>query len=137
MSHSSALPSPEQSYDTIHRSLYANAVFSALQEVDPAFVPRTAKQAQAVLEMAQKLAAADEHVAADAGLAGDDPFVAANQALDAAMQKAGFDFGSADREEQLVKQAAEQCFGDPALYNSMLSLRAKEAELQLQAANQA
>lgn len=124
------LPEPQTAYNNlflgIHQRVFfqkcAAAGYPVRSEQDAEWMLKTAGQLRQ-LEQAGELQKAghDEH----------NPYFQANQALNQVMQRFGL-AQPAQEETLAIKQAAQEFAADPTFYNSVLALKAAEAN-QIQA----
>jgi len=97
--------------------------------VRPQYLPNNQAQAEYLLKIAGDLRMAVTAGAVKQAADADDPFAAAAAALDRQLAGfPGFQKAAAQEEEVSVKNAAAAWMEDPAIYNSVLSLKAHEAE---------
>jgi hypothetical protein len=123
------LPDPQTAYRNLFDGVHQRVFFHKMAQLG--YVPQTEKQAEWMLEMAGKLRLVDEEAAVKEAADAQDPFAAANAALDAALGRAGFQSvqkAAYDDEVLSIKQAAAAWAEHPEIYNSVLSLKAAEAE---------
>lgn len=127
-----SLPDPNLAYRHLFDNIRARVVFHKLANVY-GVVPQNRKEADAIMEMAGKArllkeAQETQKVAGDA----TSPIFAASKGLDAQLAKFGYGDLSKQaeaREEELsIKHAAADFMTDPDIYNSVLSLKAAQAE---------
>jgi hypothetical protein len=119
------LPDPETAYQNLFDGVHQRVFFHKMASYG--YVPQSPHQAALWLQMAGKLRAADQEFAVKQAEDALDPFEAANAALDRQLVQSGFKMAH-DEEAISVKQAAEAWMEDPTIYNSVLALKAAEAE---------
>lgn len=136
------LPSPEVAYQTLFDGVHQRAFFGKMAQLRPEYLPQNEKQASDLLELAGKLRLVDQEAVVKEAEESLDPFAAANAALDQTMAHYGFGAvkaAAAQEESVAIKSAAADLMNDPDIYNSVLALKANEAETylaQLQAQQQ-
>ncbi len=100
-------------------------------------MPQTQRQAENLLKIAGDLRVVETEETVKAAEDANDPFAAAAMALEQQLTGLpGFQKVAAQEETISMRNAAAQWANDPTIYNSVLSLKAHEAEqlqLQLQA----
>lgn len=123
------LPDAETAFNNIFNGVRARVFFNKCAAAGIA--PQNQQEAQYMLETA-----ADLRIARDASVktAGDEnnPFYRMRHGLRNAMAEQGLDHGikqaQAQNEEFYIKQAALELSQDPTIFNSILALKADEAE---------
>jgi len=124
-----ALPSPQEAYQTLFDGVHQRVYFHKLASLRPEYMPRTPQQAEYLLKIAGDLRMAVTEDVVKQAAAASDPFAAASAALDRQLAGfPGFQKAAAQEEEVSVKNAAAAWMEDPAIYNSVLALKAHEAE---------
>ena len=130
MSDQNPLPEPGVAYDHLFDNVHSKVFFGKLAEFG--YAPQTEKEAQDMLGLAGKLRAAQQDPQVKQAAADSSPFAQANVALDNVLGHAGLDGHSkeaeAQREDAFLDQAAANMAQDPDIFNSVLSLKAAEAE---------
>jgi hypothetical protein len=133
----SALPEPQQAFDTLFQNVHANVFFTKLAQFG--YQPVNEKEASDLLELAGKLRAAEQAAQIKQASSPDSPIAAANRDLDRVLAQQGLDAGvkqaSAQEHNVAISQAAAQLSADPAIYNAVLSIKAAEAEQVAEALN--
>lgn len=130
-----SLPDPKAAMQNLFDDVHQRVFFHVL--AGRGYAPQNEKQAAAMLGLGAKLRLVAEEQAVKAAADADDPFLAASAALDNVLGRAGLHaVGHAQhQEEQLaIKQAAWEWAQIPDIYNSVLALKAHEAD-QILAAN--
>jgi hypothetical protein len=124
-----ALPSSDAAYQHLFDNVHAQVFFGKL--ASRGYTPQNEKQAQDLLTLAGRLRAVVTEKAA-----ADNPFASAVTALDAYLGETGMDgqlkVAKAQEAAQSIKEAAAQLANDPAIYNSVLALKAQEATMVAQ-----
>lgn len=123
-----ALPEPQQAYDHLFRNVHANVFFTKL--ASRGYYPQNEKEASDLLELAGKLRVANQNPRVKQASAPRSSFAGASADLDRLLGNMGVDTTkhAAQEEEASIKAAAAQLLNDPAIYNSVLSLKAAEAD---------
>ena len=123
------LPDAETAYNNLFNGVHARVFFNKCAAAGIA--PQTQQEAQLMLDIAGDLRLAKQAAAKQA----DDqsnPFVRMRQGLRSALEAKGLDVGikqaAAQDQDYQIKQAALDLSQDPTLYNSVLALKAAEAE---------
>jgi hypothetical protein len=123
------LPDPQTAYSNIFGGIYQQVFFHKM--ASHGYAPRTTAQAQHMLDVAAKLRTVDNSPA-KAAADENDPFAIASRNLDVALGRAGLDgpikAAEAQEAQLSIHKAAAQLAQDPTFYNSILSLKAAEAE---------
>lgn len=124
-----SLPNPQEAFNHLYNTVHAPAFFNKLASFG--YQPRTEKEAAELLELAGKLRMVEQDPQVKAASAANSPYAEANQALDRALSAYGLDgsikqAGAQEREIGL-RRVASQLAADPAVFNSVLSLKAAEA----------
>lgn len=132
------LPDAQTAYNNLFLGVHQNVFFRKCAA--SGYYPRSQDEAQWMLDTAGKLRLVDQvEPQVKAAAAQDNPYFAANQALDAVLAQYGLDGGirqqAASEEQMAIKQAASDLAQDPTFYNSILALKSAEAA-QIQAALQ-
>lgn len=123
------LPDPQTAYQNIFDGVHQRVFFHKLAQLG--YVPTNEKQAAAMLELAGNLRMVEEEAAVKQAESSYDPFEAANDALKTTLGQYGFSGprdNAANEEAVAIKQAAAAWSEDPDIYNSVLALKAYEAE---------
>lgn len=124
------LPDAQQAFATLFNNVHQQVFFHKLAEVY-GIAPQNEAQQAAMLEGAFRLRQLEEDEAykqASAGGPGgydDDPFVAANRHLASLTGEA--DYVKEAHETEAIAGMAAQLMQQPEFYNSVLSLKAKQA----------
>lgn len=124
-----ALPSPDAAYQNLFDGVYARVFFNKC--ANAGLVPQGPEEAQCLLDMAADLRSAQ---VSDIGKTAEatNPLMAMRTELRNQLAAAGLDGNikraQAQEEEFYIKQAAAELRNDPLLFNSVLSLKAAEAE---------
>lgn len=124
-----ALPDPQTAYDTLFQGVHSRVFFQKCAAAG--FEPRSPEEAQWMLNAAGKLRMISEHDQVKAAAAQDNPYFQMDAGLDRVMSQYGL---GQNKEASYLnadygyKQAAEHLMQDPAFYNSVLSLKAAEAD---------
>lgn len=123
------LPDPDTAYQNLFEGVGQRVFFHKLAALRPEYLPQNQQQAEALLKMAGDLRLAEEEDAVKQAADASDPFVAASLALSGQLQGfPGVQYQQAQEEQVGIKQAAAAFAEDPTIYNSVLSLKAFEAE---------
>jgi hypothetical protein len=121
------LPSPEDAYQHLLSDVHGQVFFGKLAQ--HGFTPKTEKEANDLLELAGKLRAVQEDPRTKQAAEANSPYSQANAALDQALGQSGFKKQASAQEQDLaLDQAAQKAASDPDIYNSILSLKAAEAQ---------
>jgi len=122
------IPQPDAAYDTLYRQLHAPAFFQKLASYG--IEPTTEKEATELLTLAGRLKLVDQSGGSQG--AGGSRFSKAASDLDTLLSQRGLDGGikSAEAQERNAsrRKTAEQIAGDADIYNSVLSLKAAQAQ---------
>ncbi len=128
------LPTPDAAYDTLFQGVHQRVFFQKLAAAG--YAPRSAEEAQWMLNTAGKLRQVTEAQSVKEAAAQDNPFFRLDNSLDRVMAEFGLGGQAKQAQYQEVetayKQAAASLANDPEIYNAVLSLKANEAE-QIQA----
>jgi hypothetical protein len=123
-----ALPDPQAAYNHLFQAVHSQVFF---QKCAAAGIhPRTADEANWMLECAGKLRQISEDATVKQAAAQDNPYYRMSAGLDAVMAQYGLAGGptkTAADAEAGYKQAAASLMADPSIYNSVLALKAHEA----------
>jgi hypothetical protein len=127
MTQNAQLPDPVAAYNHLYDNVHAQVFFGRL--ASHGYVPQNEKQAVDLLTLAGKLrVVADNEKTAQAA---DSPYDYAVQALDGVLGQTGFNgqfkTAQANEEDLAIKEAAAELSQDPAIFNSILALKAQEA----------
>jgi hypothetical protein len=118
-----SLPDPETAYNNLFNGVHQQVFFGRLAAHGVA--PQTEKEAEDLLMLAGRLRSAEEQEKT----AGDSRFGAPLAALDGVLSDEGMAKSAYDMEEAYsIKMAAAELAQDPTIYNSVLALKAAEAE---------
>jgi hypothetical protein len=124
------LPNPEQAYNHLFDTVHGQVFFGKLAEAG--FAPTTQKEAQDMLELAGKLRLAEEDPQVKQAAAAASPLSQAANALDGVLTQNGMDGqlkqAAAVEQDTALKQAVGHLLQDRDVYNSVLALKAAEAE---------
>lgn len=119
-----ALPDPKVAYDHLFGNVHAQVFFGRLAQ--RGYAPQNEKQAQDLFGLAGRLRAVEE---AEKTAGDDSPFSGALSALDGFLGQNGYADQAATQEHAMaIKEASAELAQDPAIYNSVLALKAFEAE---------
>lgn len=125
----SPLPDDTAAFDNLFARVHHPVFFEKLAAAG--FVPQTEAQAQTLLEMGAQLDAVAASPQVKQAEAANDPIQLAKTALDSLLAANGFateavkqagDVGAA-----AIRRVAQALAADPAIYNSVLTLKAAEA----------
>ena len=120
------LPDAQTAYNNLFMGVHQRVFFQKCAAAG--FQPRNQEEAQWMLETAGKLRAIESAEPVKQAADQQNPYYAANQALDGFMAQMGLTQPQQAQEEATaIKQAAFQLAHDPTFYNSVLSLKAAEA----------
>ena len=126
----SPLPNPEQAYNHLFDTVHGQVFFGKLAEAG--YVPQTQKEAEDMLQLAGKLRLAEQDPAVKQAAAASSPLSQAAGALDGVLTENGMDGqlkqAAATEKEAALQQAVAHLLKDPDVYNSVLALKAAEAE---------
>jgi hypothetical protein len=122
------LPTPQEAYDNLFQGVHSRVFFAKCASAG--IRPGNADEAAWMLEMAGKLRQVSEAPAVKQAAAESSIFFQMNRDLDTVLAKQGFDVGGrrAAPAELGIKQAAQTLASDPLFYNSVLALKAEEAD---------
>ena len=121
-----SLPEPADAYNNLFEGVHANVFFGKL--ANQGFQPQSEKEAGDLLQLAGRLRHVEDNE--KAASAHHSRFGGAVGALDSALGASAQT--AAIAESQAIKAAAAQLAEDPAIYNSVLSLKAAEAAVLAQ-----
>ncbi len=124
-----ALPDPQTAYQNVFDGVAQRVFFHKLAQLG--YAPQSQKQAADLLSLAGKLRLVEEEAAVKQAQDAYDPFAAANASLDQVLAQAGYGSvkAAAEQDELMsMKQAAAVVMQDPLIYNSVLALKAHEAD---------
>lgn len=127
--HANTLPDPETAYATLFNGVHSEVFFNKLAAAG--FAPRSEQEAMWMLETAGKLRAVSETQQVKQAGMEDNPFYRMNASLDKVLDHYGLGQtkqASRAEVETGYKQAAARLMQDPTFYNSVLSLKAHEAQ---------
>jgi hypothetical protein len=126
----STLPDQDTAYDTLFNGVQQRVFFQKM--ASRGYTPQNAQQAQTMLDTAGRINAVAEHTQVKTAAAQNDPYAMAGRALDAVLGQVGLDGPikqAQDRETANAYQNAAYYFAqDPAIYNSVLAMKAAEAQ---------
>lgn len=128
---SATLPDPQTAFNNVFMNVSQRVFFEKCAAAG--YAPRSADEAQWMLDVAGKLEVLEQHAGVKQAAATANPYMQASQELDAVMGRFGL---MAPAHDMHLKQAALAYASEPALYNSILALAADEAQAvqaQLQA----
>lgn len=122
------LPDQNQAYNTLYQGIHQQIFFRKCAQAG--LVPRTEGEALAMLETAGKLQAVAQTEQVKSAEEANSPFHQMNAALDSVLTKYGLDAGAPAHQEVDLgfRQAAAALAEDANFYNSVISLKAAEAE---------
>lgn len=128
MSNAAQLPDPKVAYDNLFSGVHSRVFFAKCAAAG--IYPRNQAEASMMLETAGKLRQIAESEQVKTAAAQDSPFYRMNAGLDRVMAQHGIHAPAAGYQEQevAIKQAAAELASDPTFYNSVLALRAEQAE---------
>lgn len=124
-----ALPDPQTAYNNLFEGIHARVFFQKCAAAG--FPARNEQEAMWMLETAGKLRAVSESQQVKEAGAQDNPYYQMNAQLDRVLDQYGLGQtkqASYQEAEIGYKQAAASLMQDPLFYNSVLSLKAAEAE---------
>jgi len=122
-----SLPSPEDAYNHLLGNVHSQVFFGKLAQVG--IHPQTEKEANDLLELAGKLRLVNDDPAVKQAAEADSKYAKANAALDELFGKSGaMKQASAQEQDVALDQAARTLAQDPQIYNSVLSIKAAQAE---------
>jgi hypothetical protein len=124
------LPDAQAAFNNLMAGVHQRVFFNTLHNLGRP--PQSVKQAEAMIDLAEQLERAEQAEGQKTAAAADDPYAVASQLLGRVLEKQGID-GGLDRrfhaeQEASVKEAADVLAADATIYNSVLSLKAAEAE---------
>ena len=119
----STLPDPTTAYNHLYESVHAEVFFRKCAAAG--YVPDSQEEAVAMLQTAAQLRGLNKQAAAPTPKT--SPILALKQAVD---QAAGANSprAVAAQQDYVLKQAADELLSDPNIYNSILVLKAAQAE---------
>lgn len=120
------LPDPQTAYNTLLEGVHAKVFFHKCAAAG--YAPRSQEEALVMLDTAGKLRAVFESEQVKAAGARDNPYVQMNSSLDRVMDQYGLGREKTAEIETGYREAAAHLMQDPTFYNSVLSLKAAEAE---------
>lgn len=123
------LPDVNTAYQNVFDGLHNRIFFGRL--ASRGHTCHNDKQAAVLLELAGKLEGAELEAQQKVGADSSDPYVAANAALDNVLAASGFTSGTkqaAAEAENSLEAAAAELAQDPTIYDSVLALKAAEAQ---------
>lgn len=121
------LPDPTTAFNTLATKV-ANSVFFH-KCAAAALVPRTEEEAQAMLSCSYKLAALAENASVKAAAATSNPFLSLDKAADGLMDRFGLSQQkAAAAHANECREVSRHFAADPEIYNSVLSLKAADAQ---------
>ena len=124
------LPDPDAAYSHLFDQVHARIFFTKLGQAG--YTPRNEKEAQEMLELAGKLRMVRQDPAVKQAADDSGRFAQANQALDTVLGQHGMDGSikqaSAQEQDVALDQAVDLLAQDHNIYNSVLSLKAAEAQ---------
>lgn len=123
-----ALPDPQTAYQNLFQGVHAQVFFQKLAAAG--HYPRSQEEAQWMLDTAGELREISQHDQVKQAAAQDNPYYQMRAGLSQLRQQYGITGGQAGFQEAEAgyKQAAAELMQDPTFYNSVLSLKAAEAE---------
>ena len=122
----STLPDAQTAYNNLFMGVHQRVFFQKCAAAGHS--PRSQEEAQWMLETAGKLRTVEQATPVKQAADAQNPYYAANQALDGVMAQLGLgQQQQAQEETTAIKQAAYQLAHDPTFYNSVLALKAAEA----------
>lgn len=124
MAETNPLPDGETAYNNLLMGVAQKVFFHKLASAGMA--PKSAEQAAYMLDAAMKLRAAEENEQIKAAQAGNDPYYRMSQDLTTALNRRGVPARS--EADLSVKQAAINLMQDPVIYNSVIALKAQQAQ---------
>ncbi len=130
---SAQLPDPQTAYQTIFDGVHQRAFFHRLGQLRPEYAPQNEKQAADLLRLAGNLRLVTQEETMKTASASVDPFAAANMALESVLGQAGYGSMQQNAQAALVQQAAFDLAQDGDIYNSVIALKAHEADQYLAA----
>lgn len=124
MSQNQGLPDGQQAYQALYEGVHAEVFFQKCAAAG--IVPRTIEDANHMLDDALRLRGLEgQQKQAEAV---DSPFAALHTSLGHVLEANGFGGVKQAEEEQAINQMAAHLAQDPLYYNSVLALKAAEAE---------
>lgn len=124
-----ALPDSDTAFNNLVEGVECQVFFNKMAAYG--HVPQTPEQAAAMLDTGRKLYAYYKSEQVKQAQDANDPYVAVNHYLSQVLGDQGADFGAANQqahEAAAIKQAAAELAQDPVFYNSVLALKAAEAQ---------
>ena len=129
MSQANTLPDSQTAFDNLMGGVAQRVFFAKCAAAGIA--PRNQEDAEWMLKTAGKLRLIEQHAQVKQAQDAGNPFARADRALDQVMASYGINPGYAQgyqEQEVAIKQAAYDAMQDPTIYNSVLAMRAAEAE---------
>lgn len=121
------LPDVQTAYNTLFEGIHARVFFQKCAAAG--FAPRTQEEAQYMLNTAGKLRQIGELDQVKQAAAQDNPYFQLDAGLDRVMQQYGLNQPQQQySDDAMYKAAADSLMQDPTYYNSVLALKAAEAE---------
>lgn len=122
-----ALPDQQTAYQNLFQGVHAQVFFQKLAAAG--HYPRSPEEAQWMLDTAGELREITEHAPVKQAAAQDNPYYQMRAGVSQLKQQYGLSKSASYQEaDASYKQAAAQLMQDPTFYNSVLSLKAAEAE---------
>jgi hypothetical protein len=127
VSQTGTLPDVQTAYDTLFQGIHARVFFQKCAAAG--FSPRTQEEAQHMLNTAGKLRQISEMDHVKQAAAQDNPYFQMEAGLDNLMNQYGLNQPQTQyASDEMYKAAADSLMQDPTFYNSVLALKAAEAE---------
>lgn len=128
MSQNATLPDVQTAYNTLFEGIHARVFFQKCAAAG--FSPRTQEEAQHMLNTAGKLRQIGELDQVKQAAAQDNPYYQMEAGLDRLAQQYGLNQPQQPQyaDDAMYKAAADSLMQDPTYYNSVLALKAAEAE---------
>jgi hypothetical protein len=128
VSNAAQLPDSQTAYNNLFEGVHARIFFAKCASAG--IYPRNQAEAGMMLETAGKLRQLAEAEQVKTAAAHDSPFYRMNAGLDNVLSQYGINAPRAGYQEQesAIKQAAAELSADPTFYNSVLALKAEQAE---------
>lgn len=122
------LPDVQTAYNNLFEGIHARVFFQKCAAAG--FAPRTQEEAQYMLNTAGKLRQISELDQVKQAAAKDNPYFQMEAGLDRVMQQYGLNQPQQPQygDDAMFKAAADSLMQDPTFYNSVLALKAAEAE---------
>jgi hypothetical protein len=123
-----SLPTPEAGFDHLMENIHGQVFFTKVAAAG--FAPENEAQMRSQLELAGKLRQMQQHQQSTKVAADNDPYAQANQSLDNVLEKRGMvnHAAAAHQDELAISEAAARAMQDPGIYNSVLAIKAAEAQ---------